>query len=116
MNAFRLASCAMRIGIDVGNSRDNGDNENDALRRILEEQQQRRHRWPPAESMIDADPFDAVQFTGLFTLACFFNHRYLLFFVCLFVICFFMNYSCEGANVINVSSTMPGYYLLFILF
>lgn len=74
LNAFRLASCAMSIRID---DNDNGNDEENTVggvrRRTLTTTTQRR--WPPAESQIDADPIDAVKYSGLFTLACFFNHR-----------------------------------------
>lgn len=76
LNAFRLASCALSIRIDDSSNND-GKNSNDTTVRRTTTTTTKRQQWPPPESQIDADPFDAVKYSGLFTLACFFNHRYL---------------------------------------
>jgi hypothetical protein len=71
LNAFRLASTALTVRLHAS-----------ALKAGA--------RWPPNDDDVDAEPVDVVKFVGVFSLACYFNHR------------------CAGSNVVNVSPTVPG--------
>ena len=65
LNAFRLASTSLVVQLT-----------SDAV------------RVPLRDVDVDAEPIDSTRFVGLFSLACYLNHRYLECFVFVFCVCF----------------------------
>lgn len=65
-------------------------------------------RWPPADTDIDADPIDDVKYVGLFSLACYLNHRSFFFSSSSLLFPHRNEFSCRDSNVINISLTVPG--------